>query len=290
MTVLGNKFLTKIGAFLVRALEREDSRYTPYTPFDIATLRRVLRPGDVILIEGNQRISSIIKYLTQSTWSHAALYIGAHQDLTERMKSADTPSQENPTDPTSTDNAPNAPPEDTLWLIEVLMADGCICVPLSKYATYNIRICRPVGLSNDDIDTIVDFMIGKIGTHYDLKNIIDMLRYFIRLPLPAAYRRRAIAFGAGDPTRAICSTLIAQAFQRVRYPVLPIIENRDDYSSIVKSSYSRPEIMHIRHHSLYAPRDFDLSPYFRVVKPTLETGFDYKTLQWSDQGLLNVDP
>ena len=41
-----------------------------------------------------------------------------------------------------------------------------------------------------------------------------------------------------------------------------------------------PEILHIRHHSLYTPRDFDLSPYFRIVKPTLEYGFDYRTLTW----------
>ena len=44
----------------------------------------------------------------------------------------------------------------------------------------------------------------------------------------------------------------------------------------------RSEILHIRHHSLYAPRDFDLSPYFEIVKPTLEAGFDYRRLRWAD--------
>ena len=37
----------------------------------------------------------------------------------------------------------------------------------------------------------------------------------------------------------------------------------------VESEYSRDEILHIRHPSLFAPRDFDLSPYFQVVKPTI---------------------
>ncbi len=37
-----------------------------------------LRKGDVLLVEGTSRFSSAIKYLTQSTWSHAALYIGDH--------------------------------------------------------------------------------------------------------------------------------------------------------------------------------------------------------------------
>ena len=39
-------------------------------------LARTLEPGDMLLVEGNTRLSAVIKYLTQSTWSHAALYIG----------------------------------------------------------------------------------------------------------------------------------------------------------------------------------------------------------------------
>jgi hypothetical protein len=31
-------------------------------------------------------------------------------------------------------------------------------------------------------------------------------------------------------------------------------------------------------HGLYAPRDFDVSPYFAVIKPTIEGGFDYRKL------------
>jgi hypothetical protein len=41
------------------------------------------------------------------------------------------------------------------------------------------------------------------------------------------------------------------------------------------------EIYHIRDCSLYTPRDFDISPYFAVVKPTIEVGFDYKQIYWS---------
>jgi hypothetical protein len=36
-----------------------------------------------------------------------------------------------------------------------------------------------------------------------------------------------------------------------------------------------------RHFSHFTPRDFDLSPYFEVVKPTLTAGFDYKDIKWS---------
>jgi len=86
-----------------------------------------------------------------------------------------------------------------------------------------------------------------------------------------------LAFGSGDPTRAICSTLIAQAFQSVRYPILPYIERRD-----AESNSTAREILHIRHYSLFTPRDFDISPFFRVIKPAVEQGFDYKNLQWAD--------
>ena len=42
------------------------------------------------------------------------------------------------------------------------------------------------------------------------------------------------------------------------------------------------ELYHIRHHSLYTPRDFDVSPYFQIVKPTIERTFDYREMPWRD--------
>ena len=94
------------------------------------------------------------------------------------------------------------------------------------------------------------------------------------LPVPQRWRRQMIALGSGDPTRLICSALIAQAFQSVGYPILPSITR-------VESQHARQEIYHIRDCSLYTPRDFDISPFFSVVKPTIEVGFDYKKINWS---------
>ena len=45
-------------------------------PYDFSRLKYELRPGDVLLIEGRSRISSVIRTITQSPWTHAALYIG----------------------------------------------------------------------------------------------------------------------------------------------------------------------------------------------------------------------
>src|SRR5262249_5568646 len=96
----------------------------------------------------------------------------------------------------------------------------------------------------------------------------------VAVPVPQRFRRRMIALGSGDPTKLICSALIAQAFAHIGYPILPAIER-------VESAQARREIYHIRDSSLYCPRDFDISPYFSVVKPTIEMGFDYKMISWS---------
>lgn len=245
--------LDRIGRLLAEKLNRPSSGYHPYTPSDFKTLCRALLPGDVLLVEGREHISNAIKYLTQSTWSHAALFTG--------------------------DALPKPPDgSERHRLVEVNLGDGCVSAPLSKYSNYNTRICRAVGLTDEERASVVAFMVGKIGSRYDLHNIFDLLRYFFPTPpVPVRWRRKMLAFGSGDPTRAICSSLIAQAFQAQRYPILPDVTVSETGDG---NSYSREEILHIRHHSLFTPRDFDLSPYFEVVKPKLKLGFDPHLLHW----------
>ncbi|HEY2534657.1 MAG TPA: hypothetical protein VGJ20_43245 [Xanthobacteraceae bacterium] len=84
-----------------------------------------------------------------------------------------------------------------------------------------------------------------------------------------------VALGSGSPTKFICSALIAGAFQSVRYPILPNVMQ-------LGSKVARREVLAIRRSSLYMPRDFDISPYFAIVKPTIEIGFNYKSLRWVD--------
>jgi hypothetical protein len=244
------RMLDGIGRMIARYLERPAPGYEPFTPSAADALRDSLEPGDVLLVEGNNHISGVIKYLTQSTWSHAALYVGPIRDrITD-------------------DGEPHA-------LVEAHMEEGVCSVPLSKYFPYHTRICRPIGLTADDREKVCTYAVERIGFGYDLKNIIDLMRYLFPLPVPQRWRRHMIALGSGDPTRLICSGLIAQAFESVRYPILPKITQ-------LASELARQEILEIRHSSLYTPRDFDISPYFAVVKPTVSRGFDYKKMQWAD--------
>ena len=68
--------LHSLGKRLARFLSRERADFQPLIPTSEAQLRANLQVGDVLLVEGSSRASSAIKFLTQSTWSHAALYIG----------------------------------------------------------------------------------------------------------------------------------------------------------------------------------------------------------------------
>lgn len=254
---LSDQALDWFGRHLARLLLRERAGREPFVPSDPEELRRTLRPGDVVLVAGSNRISTAIKYLTHSTWSHAALYVGPIPGVT-------------------TDDS------ELHTLIEVVLDAGCRSAPLSSLARYHTRICRPVGLTDADRSKLVDFMISRIGIRYDTRNIVDLARYLLpTLPVPSHWRRHMIALGSGEPTRAICSTLIAEAFGRVGYPILPRIELRPATERGGKDWRHR-ELLHIRHFSLYAPADFDISPYFQIIKPTLEEGFNYKALTWSD--------
>jgi len=252
-----------IGAWFARVLSKPIKGASSLPTADPAALNRLLRPADVLLIEGDSRIASAIKYLTQSTWSHSALYVGP------------LPGRAEP------DGEPHV-------LVEADVQRGVISAPLSKYARGHTRVCRPVGLPEAEAARVVAFVTARIGYAYDLRNFFDLMRYFLPTPpVPTRFRRRMIALGSGDPTRAICSTLIAQAFQSVHYPILPSVEvveqaiaaGGDEATGLAR----RREILHIRDYALFAPRDFDISPYFAILKPTIEAGFDYHAISWAQE-------
>ncbi|MEH2472388.1 hypothetical protein V1281_006422 [Nitrobacteraceae bacterium AZCC 2161] len=233
---------------LIARLEKP-ANCEPFSQNDATALRDALRPGDVLLVEGKSCISGSIKYLTQSIWSHSALYVG-------------------PMVGAATDGEPHV-------LIEASIGEGVVSAPLSKYLHCQTRICRPIDLSGEDCKNVCRYASERIGLGYDFKNVVDLMRYLFPWPTTQRWRRRVIALGSGDPGRIICSSLIAQAFESVRYPILPKITH-------TKSRRGPGKIAENRHASLYTPSDFDISPYFMVVKPTLIGGFNYKDMHWAD--------
>jgi hypothetical protein len=249
-----------LGQRLARFIARPLHVHSASSAADLTLLRDCLRPGDVLLVEGHSRVSTAVKYLTQSTWSHAALYVGPLPGAAGAQGAAES---EQP------------------CFVEADMLDGVRAVALKQFAGLHARVCRPASLSGADVQRVIEHALARLGQRYDLRNIVDLARYLLPTPpVPLRWRRRMLVLGSGDPTRAICSTLIAQAFESVRYPILPIIERRPRGDPLCPGCVD--EILHVRHHSLYVPRDFDVSPYFEVVKPTLAGGFDHRSLRWND--------
>lgn len=207
----------------------------------------------MLLVEGTSRVSSAIKFLTQSSWSHAALYVGDHLA------------------------AAGGNPAHSF--VEADLVEGVRSVGFEPYAGLHWRICRPIGLTAQNARDLTGFCIARIGHRYDLRNVVDLARYLIPTPpVPLRWRRRMISLGSGDPTRAICSTLIAGAFESIRYPILPGIERLS--IETIDCPGCMAELLHVRHYSLFTPRDFDMSPYFEVIKQT-PVDFDYHALRWA---------
>lgn len=278
--------------FLVKLLVKEHRGYRQRFPNDLTKLRSTLKPGDVVLVEGSQRVSEVIKYLTQTCWSHSALYVG--DALVKRSATEAGKYRERFGD------------EANALLVESTLEEGVTASPLSKYLHHNIRICRPVNLRPGDLNTVLESVISQIGNPYGVDHIIDLLRYFFPVRLiPKRLRHTALKHGGRVSKEVVCSSQIALAFQRVRYPIQPVIKEasitggkprrlpawivfgRRSYSTVFETGEFTPcDPM------LVTPRDFDLSPYFQVVKlsGSDKREFDYKKIKWATEVVALPEP
>jgi len=267
--------------FVLRLLTKPARSYVLHVPNDLANLKKYIKKGDVILIEGNERISECIKYLTQSSWSHSVLYVG------------DEPMRRNPDKRAEFIELFG---EDADFLVvEALVESGVVLTPLSRYRDFNIRVCRPYNLSGADLREVMDEALRHVGDVYDTKNVIDLARFFFPVSLvPRRLRRKALQFGSGEPTRVICSSLLAECFDRVGFPIVPKFAQPPDPTAIparrvIWRVRPRPDahpygIMRRVSPTLITPRDFDLSPYFEIVKFNVieNLRFDYRKILWAD--------
>lgn len=237
---------------------------------DFKRLTFEVRPGDVVLIEGRSRVAEVIKIITQSAWSHAALYIGRLYDIHD------------PDLRSVIEHHYDGDPHDQL-IVEALMGHGTIISPLSKYRHDHLRICRPDTLAPEDAEKISGYVVKHLGWDYDVRQILDLLRFFFPWGiLPRRWRSSLFQHNAGGPTRIVCSTLLAEAFDSVNFPILPFIDRSEDGSM----RFFR------RNPRLFAPRDFDYSPYFNIIKyPYLGINDRaiYRKLPWSTDDVFYND-
>lgn len=233
--------------------------HTHLTNFE--RLRYELRPGDVILVEGHSNVSEIIKSITQSIWTHSFFYIGRLHDID---------------DPVLRDHIQkyrHCSPDEQL-IIEALLGKGIIVSSIEDYEGEHLRICRPRGITRTDSQKVIKHAISQLGTDYNVRQIMDLARFmFPYWFLPKRWRSTLFEHNAGNPTKTVCSTMMAEAFAVVRFPIIPVIyQDKEGKLSLVRSNTK-----------LITPRDFDHSPYFDVIKyPILD--FDelgiYRKLPW----------
>ena len=271
-----------LSGWFIRLLTKQRQRYQHHVENIPERLKATIRPGDVLLVDGDQRVSQAIKYLTMSSWSHSALYVG---DALLRRDAA-----------TRNDVQRRFGREARHLLVEALVDKGVVVSPLTKYIDLNIRICRPVGLKPDDLATVLDDVIARIGFQYDRRNFWDLTRYLLPFHLiPPGLKDDALHFGSGRETETICSSLLAEAFGKVRFPILPVPLRRKPHTvgaRLRQQILGRPTrraysgLLRARHPTLCVPRDFDLSPYFDIVKFNARdvAAFDYRRLEWESDG------
>ena len=229
-------------------------------------LRYELKPGDVMLVEGRSKVADIIKMITQSIWTHSILYIGRIHDIDDHdlRKRIQKYYQFG---------------EDDQLIIESLLGEGTIVTSLEKYTNEHLRICRPTGLTHVDAQKVIEYAVLQLGTDYNVRHLLDLARFVFPYGiLPRRWRSSLFEHNAGVPTETICSTMMAEAFASVHFPIQPILHQDDDGKlKLVR-----------RNSKLITPPDFDYSPYFDVVKyPMLD--FDelavYRKLPWDRSGV-----
>src|SRR3989344_2256035 len=206
----------KLNTGLIGWLSKEI--YDPPHPtyYNYEQMKYEVRVGDVLLVEGRSRISRVINWISSSPWTHAALYIGRLYDI------------QDPHLRQLVYKHYQGAPEEQL-VIESLLGKGVIVTPLSFYRKHHVRICRPRGLNFDSAQKVSGYVIARLGVQYSLRHIFDLARFLFPWPiLPRQWRSSLFAYQAGVQTRLSCSLLIAEAFASIKFPLLPLVQEKGD--------------------------------------------------------------
>ena len=235
---------------------------------DYERIRHELKGSDVVLVEGFSRVSNVIRLITRSSWTHSALYIGKLHDI-------DDPDLRQII-------RHHFHGEDSEQLvIESMLGHGTVVRSLEHYRDEHLRICRPSRLGHRDAQKVIRYAVSRLGVEYDVRQILDLARFlFPWWIMPRRWRSSLFEHNAGHSTRTVCSTMIAEAFAFVQFPILPLVKRVGD--DAVQMFRRNPK--------LCTPSDFDYSPYFEIIKyPFVDFDYqdDYHLLPWQGTGELD---
>jgi hypothetical protein len=210
-----NRMIGAVALYLAKPVKHS----SPAATDDPQSLAAILDRGDVLLTYGNTRFAALVKRFTRSTWSHVSMYVG--------------PLEEGP---------------DPLCIVEADIVAGVRPIRLSELNALQVRVLRPKGLNEMHRRQLADWVVGRIGSGYDLGHALALGRKFLRLP---ARLRSAPGKMGNSATRFICSSLLAHAFALVGYPIL-----RDQM---------QPSPIVANDHRNITPGDFEHAPVFEMV-------------------------
>jgi hypothetical protein len=210
---------------------------------DFDRLSQQLRPGDVLLIDGRSPLDETLKTVASSRWSRVALYLGRMHQIADPALRRQL-SEYLPCHP------------DTGLILQARLDSGVTLQPLTALAQEHLRICRPRGLREAAVETVLRHAISHLGVGAPRSwfAVITLL-----LPwglLPRRWRCSVFAALAGSLLRQLVGTPVGDAFAFVQFPVLPLVKARQGDGSRL---YSRQP-------GIYFAADFDHSPYMDVVK------------------------
>ena len=286
--------LQKAVDYFVHVLTVPRKHYSASEVSNVRSIKSRIKPGDVLLVGGNARISYVVKILTLSPWSHVVMYVGDRTDLL---------SDEEVEEWTA------AFGKSSLKHL-VIDSDPVRRVhlkPLDEYAGSMIRHCRPEALSWEDRERVIDAANSQLGREYDIKHIIRLL-FFFAFPwemLPQGLRRIITDFTLSEDDR-ICSRVLSEAFHSVGYPIRPtlVLPERSKFhykalgvlvglrhrsrsaakllmggrlkSAVSRMADRRYAEIHLKGARHITPADYDLSRFFSIIKDENDLKIRYK--------------
>ncbi|QIW09724.1 YiiX/YebB-like N1pC/P60 family cysteine hydrolase [Francisella sp. LA112445] len=240
----------KISSFLLFNISQP--RISPLSDYN--KLVKHLEVCDVILVEGRSRAARAISVITRSIWTHSALYIGNFEQLAKDIQ--ELVLEYNP-------KLGSGP-----LIIESNIGEGVVIKSLNIYSSDHLRICRPRNISKIQKNIIINYALSELGLPYDNQQVFDLARFFCPWwILPRKWHSSLFNHNAQNPTKLTCSLLIATAFIKAKFPILPLLEKTTDGKLKV----------HTRNPRLFVPSDFDYSPFFEIIKYPITGLEDFKS-------------
>ena len=86
---------------------------------------------------------------------------------------------------------------------------------------------------------VINYAIKSLGKPYNVRHLLDLTRFVLPWTiLPRRWGSTLFRTSTGEPESGICSSLIAEAFSSVQFPILPFVKANADSRSRSLSAQS----------------------------------------------------